>query len=69
MYLAGCQTGVSDYGTLCDGNLEIMARKSVHPNCRVNRKILEERPLTDLQILNTSKEDLLTGTIHLGSLQ
>ena len=69
MYLAASQTGVSDNGTLCDGNLEFMARKSVHPNSRVNGKILEEPSLTDLQILNTSKEDPLIGTIYLGSLQ
>ena len=69
MYLAGSQTGVGDNGTFCDGNLEFMARKSVHPSSWVNGEILEEPPLTDLQILSTSKEDPLTGTIYLGSLQ
>ena len=57
----GSQTGVGDNGTFRDGNLEFMARKSVHPSSRVNGEILEEPPLTDLQILNTRKEDPLTG--------
>lgn len=57
----GSQTGVGDNGTFCDGNLQFMARKSVHPSSRVNGEIFEEPPLTDLQILNTSKEDPLTA--------
>ena len=69
MYLVGSQTGVGDNGTFCDGNLEFMARKSVHPSRRVNGEILEEPPFTNLKFPNTSKEEPLAGTMYLESLQ
>lgn len=46
-----------------------MAGSSVYPGSLVNVEILEEPPLTNLQILNTSKEEPLTGTMYVPSLQ
>ncbi|KAL0655740.1 hypothetical protein Bca4012_076324 [Brassica carinata] len=69
MYLAGSPNGIGDNGIPCDGHLVFMAGWSVHPGSWVKREILKEHPLTNMQFLNTSKEDPLTGTMYFGSLQ
>lgn len=46
-----------------------MAGWSIHHGICVNREVLEEPPLTNLQFINTIKEDPITGTMYLGSLQ
>ncbi|CAF2268672.1 unnamed protein product [Brassica rapa] len=68
-YPKGSQKGIGDNRIACDGDLESMAGSSVYPGSLVNVEILEEPPLTNLQILNTSKEEPLTGTMYVHSLQ